>query len=106
MSRNFDGMAPVSRREPGSLCMDDDFAFPELLDDAEAEGNPTAGGIVQCLRMLADEAVALGLDRTLTALRTAIAVCAAEGGAVEATATADPGSGTAMLTRPAGTTLH
>ncbi len=40
--------------------------------------DPSAQGIVECLRMLADEAAALRLDRTLTALLTAMDVCATE----------------------------
>jgi len=45
----------------------------------------TAGGIAQCLRMLADEAGSLGLTCTVRALWVAIAVCEHE--AVHATAT-------------------
>lgn len=44
------------------------------IDDAAA----SADGILRCLRMLADEAATLHLAATLDALRTAIAVCAAE----------------------------
>jgi hypothetical protein len=65
--------------------MDDDTSFPDFLDgpDTEADADPTARGIVQCLRMLAEEAASLGMVRTLDALQTAIKVCAAEGDAVE-----------------------
>ena len=38
----------------------------------------TATGILQCLRMLAEEAASLQLNRTLVALRDAIAACASE----------------------------
>ncbi len=38
----------------------------------------TATGILQCLRMLAEEAASLHLNRTLVALRDAIAACASE----------------------------
>jgi uncharacterized protein with ATP-grasp and redox domains len=43
---------------------------------SECEAN--ARGIMQCLRMLAEEAALLHLSRTLAALREAIDVCAAE----------------------------
>jgi hypothetical protein len=43
---------------------------------SECEAN--AAGIMQCLRMLAEEAASLRLARTLAALRQAIDVCAAE----------------------------
>jgi len=43
---------------------------------SECEAN--AKGIMQCLRMLAEEAAHLHLSRTLAALREAISVCAAE----------------------------
>ena len=56
---------------------------------------PSANGILQCLRMLADEAAGLQLAGTLNALRTAIAVCAAE---------SDPIS--AGIDAPDGTRLH
>jgi hypothetical protein len=38
----------------------------------------TATGILQCLRMLAEEAASLHLTRTLTALRDAIETCVSE----------------------------
>ena len=57
---------------------------------------PSADGILKCLRMLADEAASLQLASTADALRTAIAVCAAESDPV----TADmPGA-------PDGVVLH
>ena len=43
---------------------------------SDCEAN--ARGIMQCLRMLAEEAALLHLSRTLAALREAIDVCAAE----------------------------
>ena len=51
------------------MAEDDPFA-----SECEAD----AGGIMQCLRMLAEEAANLRLSRTLAALREAIDVCAAE----------------------------
>jgi hypothetical protein len=63
--------------------MDDDTSFPDFLDAPETDSDPTARGIVQCLRMLAEEAASLGLGRTLDALQTAISVCAAESDAAE-----------------------
>jgi hypothetical protein len=51
------------------MAEDDPFA-PECEADA--------GGIMQCLQMLAEEAASLRLSRTLAALREAIDVCAAE----------------------------
>lgn len=60
--------------------------------DPESAGEPaasacqaTAGGIGQCLRMLAEEAGSLGLSCTVRALWVAIAVCEHE--AVHATTT-------------------
>jgi hypothetical protein len=63
--------------------MDDDSGFPEFLDGPEADNDPTARGIVQCLRMLAEEAASLGMARTLDALQTAINVCAVESDAAD-----------------------
>ncbi|GAC1346052.1 MAG: hypothetical protein NVSMB18_27190 [Acetobacteraceae bacterium] len=45
--------------------MDDDF-------------NPTAEGLVQCLRALCEEAAYLSLTRTFAALQDAVATCCAE----------------------------
>jgi hypothetical protein len=64
--------------------MDDDSGFPDLPEppDSEAsdsEADPTARGIMQCLRMLAEEAATLQMPRTLDALQAAITACAAEG---------------------------
>lgn len=64
--------------------MDDDSCFPDFLDAQDSDGDPTARGIVQCLRMLADEAAALGMARTLDALHAAIGICATEGDAADA----------------------
>jgi hypothetical protein len=51
----------------------------ELLDDFEAEDvHATASGIIECLRMLADEAASLQLSRTTDALRRVILLCRAE----------------------------
>jgi hypothetical protein len=58
--------------------MDDDTGFPDGPDN---EPDPTARGIVHCLRMLAGEAAALGMARTLDALKAAITVCTEEGDA-------------------------
>jgi hypothetical protein len=74
--------------------MDDDTDWAPELFDAD-ESDPTAGGIVRCLHMLAEEAATLRLARTLAALRTAIDVCAAE---------SDGGGTNAIL--PPGTRLH
>lgn len=63
--------------------MDDDINLPEIPEDQDAETDPTARGIVQCLRMLAEEAAALGMARTLDALHAAINACAAESDAAE-----------------------
>jgi hypothetical protein len=73
----------------GDLRMDDDSFFPDFLDAQDADSDPTARGIVQCLRMLADEAAALGMARTLDALQAAISVCAVEGDAADAMDQAD-----------------
>ena len=65
--------------------MDDDSGFPDPLDPdtPDSDADPTARGIMQCLRMLAEEATALGMPRTLDALQAAIAACAAEGHAAD-----------------------
>ena len=59
--------------------MDDDNGFPDFLDVPDTDGDPTARGIVQCLKMLAEEAATLGMARTLDALHATIKVCATEG---------------------------
>lgn len=66
---------------------------------SECEANAT--GIMQCLRMLAEEAASLRLARTLAALREAIDVCAAEN---VMDATADEQDAFAFAGRPL--TLH
>lgn len=66
--------------------MDDDSGFPDLPDSPDANSDPTAQGIMQCLRMLAEEAASLGLPRTLDALHAALNACAAEGDAADTTA--------------------
>ena len=60
---------------------DDEGTRPEDMDeadDAAADCDPSAAGILHCLEMLADEAATLGLPRTLEALCRAQAACAAE----------------------------
>ncbi len=48
-------------------------------DDLDLNGlSSSATGILECLRMLADEAAELQLDDTLRALREAIEVCQSE----------------------------
>jgi hypothetical protein len=47
-------------------------------DEAPAEVDTTARGIIQCLRMLAEEAGALRLPETLVALQAALETCRAE----------------------------
>jgi hypothetical protein len=54
------------------MMQDEDFIAADLI--------PSATGILECLRMLADEAVELKLDDTLLALQQAIAVCELERG--------------------------
>ena len=51
------------------------------MDDTtffSSDCDPTATGIIHCLRMLLDEAASLKLAGTLSALREAIEVCEAE----------------------------
>jgi len=55
--------------------MSDKPLFPPDAADGEV---PSARGLLDCLRMLTDEAVAMRLTDTADALRAAIAVCAAE----------------------------
>ncbi len=49
-----------------------------MNDEDSLSCDATATGILQCLRMLAEEAASLQLTRTLTALREAIETCVAE----------------------------
>lgn len=58
--------------------MDDDRTFADLFAAIDPDSDPTARGIVQCLRMLAEEAASLCMGRTLAALEAAIKVCADE----------------------------
>jgi hypothetical protein len=53
-----------------------------MMDDdlTEAARHATASSVLQCLTMLAEEAVNLNLPRTLLALRKAIRACQAEQG--------------------------
>ena len=81
--------------------MDDDIKFADFFVSADADGEPTAQGIAQCLRMLADEAAALGLGRTLAALQTAMHVCVSEGETEDGEAMEDLSG-----FRPAGARLH
>jgi hypothetical protein len=76
VSRNFDlpGLQPWREDRIDHMNNDCDF----LGEAAENETDPTASGIVQCLRMLADEAASLRMGRTLAALCAAIDACAAE----------------------------
>ncbi len=86
--------------------MDDEFKFADFFDSTDTDGEPTAHGIAQCLRMLADEAAALGLGRTLTALQAAIAVCDSESEAADAEADDAAPAIDLIGFRPAGTKLH
>ncbi len=49
-----------------------------MNDEDSFRCEATATGILQCLRMLAEEAASLHLTRTLVALRNAIDACASE----------------------------
>jgi hypothetical protein len=49
-------------------------------DQFPPQGDHAAKSIVQCLRMLAEEAAGLRLSRTLAALQAAIDTCVAENG--------------------------
>lgn len=48
------------------------------MNETPDECVATALGILQCLRMLADEAATLNLARTLIALHDALEICEAE----------------------------
>ena len=48
------------------------------IDDLVARCDPAARGIVQCLKMLAEEAESLKLQGTWSALNKAMKTCAAE----------------------------
>ncbi len=60
--------------------MEDDSSFLDFADAFETDSEPTARGIIQCLRMLAEESSLLRLPRTLAALHAAISACSDEGG--------------------------
>jgi len=75
------------------LAMQDDD--PAILD-TEA----SASGILQCLRMLAEEAADLRLQGTLRALHEAIAICQTE------RLPAAGGTAAVDVILPAGTRLH
>ena len=65
----------------------------DFSDDCDATGS----GILRCLEMLADEAVALRMQRTLDALLSALETCTSE--IIEDDAVV-------ALNRPPGTLLH
>ncbi len=51
------------------------------MDD---DTSPTAHGLLQCLRVLSEEAACLSLTRTFAALQDAVAICEAEAEAAPA----------------------
>jgi hypothetical protein len=69
--------------------MDDDSGYPDSPDMPAWDSDPTARGIMQCLRLLAEEAASIGMARTLDALRTAMRICAVEGDAADCLDDAD-----------------
>jgi hypothetical protein len=72
-----------------------DGLFADLDSDLAAEPGASSTGIIQCLRMLADEAGSLHMHRTLAALRDAMQICTTEGArSLRAEA---PGDGAAIL---------
>lgn len=71
------GSATASHRgTPMSYAAD--WNETSASDDDAPEYDATASGIVQCLIMLAEEAAALKLSRTLDALRDALEICRVE----------------------------
>ena len=48
------------------------------IDECGDDCSPTGSGILKCLTMLAEEAAALQLPRTLAALRRAMEACISE----------------------------
>lgn len=74
------------------------MAARDSSDERPVDVEVSARGIVQCLRMLADEAASLGLTRTGVALETALLICTAEGSAESASSSAP--------NRPPGAALH
>jgi hypothetical protein len=85
--RIFDCITPLRGSYAGTGSQSRDFRPFDLLkevrtvthDEIETECPASAGGILDCLRMLAEEAASLHLDRTLAAIRDALATCEAEG---------------------------
>jgi hypothetical protein len=51
-----------------------------MPDDLDTDCAATPSGIMQCLRMLAEEAATLNLSRTLLAIHEALQTCESEGG--------------------------
>jgi hypothetical protein len=49
------------------------------MDDLDTDCSATPTGIMQCLRMLAEEAATLNLSRTLVAIQEALQACQSEG---------------------------
>jgi hypothetical protein len=49
------------------------------MDDLDSDCTATPSGIMQCLRMLAEEAATLNLSRTLLAIHEALQTCESEG---------------------------
>jgi hypothetical protein len=68
-------------------------------DPGQSEYEADARGIMQCLRMLTEEAAGLRLAGTCEALRRAIEICALENGLAPPpeTAVADAADGPAIL---------
>lgn len=66
-------------------------------DDCPEDSEATGSGILRCLEMLADEALALRMQRTLDALLEALDTCTSE-------MTDDEGF--VNLARPRGARLH
>ena len=60
-----------------------------MPDDLDTDCTASPSGIMQCLRMLAEEAATLNLSRTLLAIHEALQACESEGG--EAGAPTEPG---------------
>ena len=57
---------------------DDDSLTTDGGDEPASEYDATARGIIQCLRMLAEEAASLGMPETLAALYSALETCRTE----------------------------
>lgn len=78
------------------------MAYPDTLTDEDGtfQSDASAQGIIQCLRMLAQEAGSLKLVRTVMAVVEAVAACEAE------LAAADSGRAEPLAILPAGTVLH